>query len=164
MKYGDFSSLVQLGVGLHAGTALLQIYGEIGVQPLIRTLTRIRKLLEDGGVGDQSTVDNLDQLDTEFDIFRIQLFNEFKQYVIVNFAVAMVLIIILIVISYKADDFLYDAFSVIFVFISIFPALITLYTLWSNASRQLRPLKLRADALQRRALGMAGPSGRARTS
>jgi hypothetical protein len=49
--------------------------------------------------------------------------------------------------------------SVIFVFISVFPAPITLCALWSNASRQLRPLKLRADALQRRALGMAEPRG-----
>jgi hypothetical protein len=93
MKYGDFSSLVQLGVGLHAGTALLQIYGEIGVQPLIRTLTRIRKLLEGEVATEEPAVDNLDQLDTEFDIFRIQLFNEFKRYVIANFAVATVLII-----------------------------------------------------------------------
>ena len=32
MKYGDFSSLVQLGAGLHIGTAFLQVYGELGVE------------------------------------------------------------------------------------------------------------------------------------
>lgn len=163
MKYGDFSSLVQLGVGLHAGTALLQIYGEIGVQPLIRTLTRIRKFLEGEVAAEESAVDNLDQLDTEFDIFRIQLFNEFKRYVIANFVVATVLIIILIVISYKADDTLPDMLSVVFVFVSVLPAPITLCVLWSNASRQLRPLKLRADALERQVLGMT-PRGRTRVS
>ena len=44
IKYGDFSSLVQLGVGLHVGTALLQLYGELAVEPLTRTLDRTRTL------------------------------------------------------------------------------------------------------------------------
>ena len=49
MKYGDFSSVVQLGVGLHVGTALLQLYGELGVQPLVRVLNRTRSLLNRPG-------------------------------------------------------------------------------------------------------------------
>lgn len=44
MKYGDFSSVVQLGVGLHVGTVVLQLYGDIGLQPLNRALARLRSL------------------------------------------------------------------------------------------------------------------------
>ena len=36
--------VVQLGVGLHVGTALLQLYGELGVEPLARVLERTRSL------------------------------------------------------------------------------------------------------------------------
>ena len=44
MKYGDLASIVQLGVGLHVGTAVLQLYGELGVQPLERKISGIRRL------------------------------------------------------------------------------------------------------------------------
>lgn len=145
--------MVQLGVGLHAGTALLQIYGEIGVQPLIRTLTRIRKLLDDGAPGEESVVDDLDRLETDFDIFRIQLFNEFKKYVIIDLVIAAILIGVLVDVSYNADFSLSYELSVVFVFLSVFPAPMILGVLWFDASRQLRPLKNRADSLEQKALG-----------
>ncbi len=153
MRYGDFSSLVQLGVGLHAGTALLQIYGEIGIQPLVRTLGRVRSLVKDSDPLNESAVADFDQLEADFDIFRIQLFNEFKKYVVINFSMAAMLIVILIVVSYNAQEPLPDTLSVFFVFISVLPAPLTLGVLWFDASRQLRPLKSRADALEHRALG-----------
>ena len=65
---------------------------------------------------------------------------------------AALLIAILTVISYKVDDPLSDTLSVAFVFISIFPAPLTLGVLWFDASRQMRPLKAKADDLERRAL------------
>ena len=68
-------------------------------------------------------------------------------------SLAAVLIFILIVISYKAEDPLPVTLSVFFVFISVLPAPLTLTVLWIDASRQLRPLKNRADALEHRALG-----------
>jgi hypothetical protein len=151
MKYGDFASLVQLGVGLHAGTALLQLYGEIGMQPLMRTLSRIRSLVSDEA--SLSTKEDLEQLESDFDIFRIRLFNEFKKYVVINLAAATLLVAILVWISYKADNPLSDSLSVVFVLVSVFPAPATLGTLWFDASRQLRPLTGRANDLQSRALG-----------
>jgi hypothetical protein len=153
MKYGDFSSLVQLGVGLHAGTALLQIYGEIGVQPLVRTLSRIRQLLEEPNHVKEAIIEDLDQLDADFAIFRIQLFNEYKRYVVVNFVVAAVLVGILTLISYKSDDLLPELLSVLFASLSVLPAPMTLGALWWDASRELRPLKARADMAEQRALG-----------
>jgi hypothetical protein len=151
MKYGDFSSLVQLGVGLHAGTALLQIYGDIGIQPFVRTLTRIRQLLE-GTDPHVPAAEEFAQLESDFDIFRIQLFQEYRKYVVVNFAVAAVLMLLLVLIAYKADDPLSDVFSIFIVFGSIVPGPATVFILWCNASDQLAPLMARASALQAEAL------------
>ncbi len=151
MKYGDFSSLVQLGVGLHAGTALLQLYGDIGVQPFVRTLERIRELV---GTDDAAPAlkEQLEDLSSDFAIFRIELFNEFKKYVKYNFCAAAILIVILVVISYKAQDDISDGLTVLFSSASILPAFVTLGALWFDASQRLGPLKTRADALEDKAL------------
>jgi hypothetical protein len=152
MKYGDFASLVQLGVGLHAGTALLQIYGDIGLQPFERSLARLRKLARDADDTDPFK-EEVEVLDNDFDIFRIQLFNEFKKYVVINFIAAALLIMILVVISYKTDDRLSIEMSIFFTAASVLPAIISLVALWVSGSEQLRPLKARADRLEERALG-----------
>jgi hypothetical protein len=81
MKYGDFSSLVQLGVGIHLGTALLQLYGELGVQPLVRTIARIESLFVDETELPKDVEDELRRLECDFDIFKIRLFNEYKSFV-----------------------------------------------------------------------------------
>jgi hypothetical protein len=46
MKNGDLSSVVQLGVGLHVGTAVLQIFADFGVTPLERRIARVRTLFQ----------------------------------------------------------------------------------------------------------------------
>ena len=148
MKYVDFASLVQLGVGLHAGTALLQTYGEIGVQPFMRTLERIRALVDESEKEDDVVRDKFEELSANFDIFRIQLFNEFKKYVLINSLVAAVLVICLVIISYKAEASLSEGAAAFFVILSIAPAPITLGALWFDASQRLKPLKRRAETLE----------------
>jgi hypothetical protein len=150
MKYGDFSSLVQLGVGVHLGTALLQLYGEIGVQPLVRTLARVKMLVAEQS--EDAAAEEFSQLEADFDIFRIQLFNEFKKYIFVNSVAAGLLAVVLIVISYTAETEISESLSVFFVALSVLPAPFTLGILWFDASRQLRPLKVRADKLEQRCL------------
>jgi hypothetical protein len=150
MKYGDFSSLVQLEVGLHVGTALLQLYGEIGIQPFVRALHRIQELVDTGDAA--ALKEQLEDLSSDLAIFRIELFNEFKKYVKVNFCTALILIAILIIISYKAEDDIPDSLTVLFSSISILPAFATLGALWFDASKRLRPLKTRAEALEDKAL------------
>ena len=152
MKYGDFSSLVQLGVGLHVGTALLQHYSEIGVQPLIRTIARIKCLVE---VRDEAEVDfvgELTKIESDFDIFRIRLFNEYKLFIRINSLVALALVGLLIYISYFAQAFLSVEKSVFMVALSVLPGPITLGFLWYGASKELTPLKARADGLEQRVL------------
>jgi hypothetical protein len=153
MKYGDFSSLVQLGVGLHIGIALLQLYGELAVQPLVRMIARIRSLVSDDiDPVPQDLLDELNMLESDFDIFKIKLFNEFKKYVKINSAVAALLVIVLTFIAYKAQDTIAAWLSVFVVALSILPAPVTLAILWYDAARELRPIKSRADKLETRAL------------
>jgi hypothetical protein len=157
MKYGDFSSLVQLGVGLHVGTALLQLYGELGVQPLVRTIGRTRSLflVPEGERPPKTIEDELDRLESKYEIFKIQLFKEYRNHVAINSIVAIILAIILIILAFKADDPISENWEWTTVFMaafSIFPAPITLGVLWFDAGKRVKPMKAEADKLEKRAL------------
>lgn len=156
MKYGDFASLVQLGAGLHIGTALLQTYGEIGVAPLLRTLSRINSLMQELKGSNQALVDDLaeelDHINANFEIFRIQLFNEFKKYVVINSIVAVILVVALVMIAYKTGDDLSPEMAVFLIFASVVPGPLSVAVLWIDASHELAPLKKRADSLEQRCI------------
>jgi hypothetical protein len=153
MKYGDFSSLVQLGAGLHVGTALLQVYGELGVQPLVRTIVRIRSLFGDEKERPpKETEDELNKLESDFEVFKIRLFNEYKRYVKINSVVAVILVIMLIVLAYKAEDMISAELTIVIVALSVLPAPLTLGALWVDAAREIRPIVAQANDLERRAL------------
>jgi hypothetical protein len=157
MKYGEFSSLLQLGVALHVGTAVLQLYGELGVQPLLRAIARTRSLFV-GPERERPPTDieeDLDRLESRYEIFKIRLFKEYKKFVLGNSIVALVDAIILTVLAFKADDAITEAWqpvTALFVFISLFPAPVSLAVLWFDADRQVKPMKQEADALEKRAL------------
>jgi hypothetical protein len=157
MKYGDFSSVVQLGVGLHVGTAVLQLYGELGLQPLARTIARTRSLflVPDEERPPIAVKDQLDRIESKYEIFKIRLFNEYKKYVFLNSVVALLLAILLTVIAFKADDIVTDgweAVTALIVAMSLLPGPITLGVLWHDAEKQVRPMKQEADALEEKAL------------
>lgn len=157
MEYGDFSSVVQLGVGLHVGTALLQMYGELGVAPLVRTIGRLRSLFQapEGERPPKAQEDELDRLESKYEIFRIRLFQEYRKYVRINSIVAVALAIILVLIAYKAEDDVpagYEWTTVVMWALSLLPAPLTLAALWIDANRQVKPMKEEADDLEKRAL------------
>jgi hypothetical protein len=116
--------------------------------------TRIKTLINESDGRQEALAAELDQVDSDFNVFRIQLFNEFKKYVFINSLVAVLLIVGLIVISYMADEPLPITVSLIFVAASVLPAPITLGTLWFDASAQLRPLKTTADGALRSKVGI----------
>jgi hypothetical protein len=157
MKYGDFSSLVQLGVGLHVGTALLQMYGELGVAPLVRTIGRARSLFltPEGERPPKALEDELDRLESKYEIFKIRLFQEYRKYVRINSIVAIALAIILVVIAYKGQDDVtegYEWTTIVMFALSLLPAPLTLGALWIDANRQVKPMKDEADDLEKRLL------------
>jgi len=156
MKYGDFSSLVQLGIGLHIGTAILQLYGEIGAEPLVRTLARIKALvIEPTGSALADAKADYEQLASDYEIFKIRLFNEYKRYIKINSIVAALLTILLIVIAFKSDDLIEGDWVVItipIVALSVLPAIATLGSLWFEASQLVGPMRARANKLEMRVL------------
>jgi hypothetical protein len=157
MKYGDFSSLIQLGVGFHVGTALLQMYGELGIAPLVRTIGRVRSLFlaPEGERPTKALEEELDRLESKYEIFKIQLFQEYRKYVLSNSIVAFILAVILVVIAYKAQDDVgegYEWITAIMTALSLLPAPLTLGVLWVDANRQVRPMKGEADDLEKRSL------------
>lgn len=152
MKYADFMVLVQLGVGLHAGAALLQLYGDLGTQPLVRIFSRIRALLEECKEEREKIESRLHEIEAEFEFFKIRFFNEFKKYLIVNTSVAILLVVLLIFMSYSANAPLTGIVSVFIIAASFLPALVTLSAVLINARNQIKPIIEAARALQDEAM------------
>ena len=96
-------ALCNWGLASIFGTALLQLYGDLGVQPVVRSLARVRRLLGDEKVQLPFELElELHKLETDFEIFKIQLFNEYKFYVKINSLFAILLIILLVIIAYRS--------------------------------------------------------------
>jgi len=152
MKYDDFASLIQLGVGLNVGTAVLQLYAEIGLQPIVRTLDRIKRLAKDNTTVHDQCGEELDLIEGQFEVFRIRLFNQYRFSLIINAVAALALVAILIFISFAAESEISPELGVLFSALAILPAPVTLGVLWRNASTALTPLKNSASALQEKAL------------
>lgn len=152
MKYGDFSSLVQLGIGLNVGTALLQLYGEIGLQPMLRLLGRIKMLVEEDAQVSVACRDKLNALEGEFDVFRIRFFNQFKDLTLITTFVAVGLVIVLILISFIAERAVSVEIGLLLAAFSILPTPAILFVLWHNASKTLAPLLTKGKELEAQAL------------
>jgi hypothetical protein len=105
MSLGDFSSVVQLGVGLHAGTAILQSIAEFAGTPLTRRVERLRLLAEVKTKRDakyKKCFDDACDLLGDLEVKKVQFFNEYKQVVQVNAGVAIALCFLLAVIAFDA--------------------------------------------------------------
>ncbi len=157
MKYGDLSSVVQLGVGLHVGTAVLQMYGEFGIQPLERKIARIRSLfrMPENERPPAELEEELDRLESRCELFKIDFFNQYRWCVGIVSVVAVILAVFLTVIAFKAEDVVQDGhewFFVVATFLSFFPAPIILGVLWVDAKRRVRTLRRDAERIEERAL------------
>jgi hypothetical protein len=156
MKYGDFTSLVQLGVGLHVGTALLQLYGELGVEPLARVLERTRSLFAapEEERPPKPIEEELERLESRYEIFKIRLFQEYRKYVFFNLGAAGILAVILITLAFKTDDPITDGWewtAIMMSALSVLPGPLSLIVLWIDANRQVKPMRKTADELEMRA-------------
>lgn len=157
MKYGDLSSIVQLGVGLHVGTAVLQIYGELGFIPLERKLARTKALfrLPEDERPPSELEEEIERLESRYDLFKIDFFHQYSWFVKLNSIVAVLLAIVLVVVSVKADDVLqngYELFAVLAIGLSYMPAPLTLGALYMDARERVRSLEEEAARIEERAL------------
>jgi hypothetical protein len=157
MKYGDLSSIVQLGVGLHVGTAVLQLYSELGMAPMERRLARIRELFKllEGDCPSSELREELARLEGRYGLFKIDFFKQYRWLVTVNSIVAVVLVVFLIIIACKAGDVIrdgYEWFAVVAISLSFIPAPLMVGTLWWDARQRVDPLKKVADDIEARAI------------
>jgi len=157
MKYGDLSSIVQLGVGLHIGTAVLQLYGELGIAPLERRISRIRRLFRvpEAERPSRELEEELNLVESRYELFKIEFFREYRWCVVLNTAVAIALAVLLVVIALKADDQIsdgYEWFAVLAIATSYLPAPCIFGSLWVDAQRRVKPLEVKADGIEKRAL------------
>lgn len=154
MNVQDFASVVQLGVGLHAGSAILQIYGEIGLQPMIRSIDRLKSLADDKNFPpDVEYEERIREVSSAFDIFKIRMAKEYRGYLLVNALVAAFLTVALAVMAYTAQWEMPLVISVLLVALSTMPAPITLFSFWKDADQELRPLKAKVAAIEKALLG-----------
>jgi hypothetical protein len=157
MKYGDLSSIVQLGVGLHVGTAVLQLYSELGMAPMERRVARIRELfkLPDGDCPSPELREELARLEGRYGLFKIDFFKQYRWLVAINSIVAVVLAVFLIIIACKAGDPIrdgYEWFAVVAISLSFIPAPLMFGALWWDARRRVAPLKKIVDDIEARAI------------
>jgi hypothetical protein len=153
MTLGDFSSVVQLGVGLHAGTALLQSIADLTATPLSRRLRRLREISEAKLARNASFQDIHDQacdLAGDLEIKKVQFFNEFRKVVAVNTAVSGALALLLGVIAFFFGEEIDVGIGLLIALASFVPAPLSLGFLWSRWSANTVSLRESIDALHRR--------------
>lgn len=154
MTLGDFSSVVQLGVGLHAGTALVESITELTESPLSRRLSRLDRIAEakvkSGRPGAQDLYDQASDLLGDLEIKKVQFFNEYKTVVEVNAAVAIVLALLLSVISFLYGEEINFIIGLLVVLASLGPASASLVFLWSRWKSNTTSLRDSTETLHKK--------------
>jgi hypothetical protein len=153
MTLGDFSSLVQLGVGLHAGTALLESITELTESPLSRRLSRLHKIAEaklnSKNSGAQDLYDHASDLIGDLEVKKVQFFNEYKEVVAVNAAVAIILALLLALIAFLFSEETHFVIGFLITLASLGPASASLLFLWSRWKSNTAILRESVDSLHR---------------
>jgi hypothetical protein len=140
MKLSDFSSVLQLGVGLHAGTVLLQAIAEFASAPMSHRIERLarvaqlrRQRFEHDGK-DTSAIEAIqsDILDAQsaLELKKVWFFMEYKIAAAMNSIVALTLFGFLVWAAIVADYEVSPRLAFLIVFLSAGPAILSLLTLW----------------------------------
>ena len=143
MNLGDFSSVVQFGAALHAGTAILQSVTEFAGTPLSRRIERLRLLAEVKAKRDRKyskCFDDACDLLGDLEVKKVQFFNEYKQVVLINGGVAISLCFLLAILAFFAKASIPVAIGLSIVALSFVPApilLLFLHKRWTANTKSL---------------------------
>lgn len=160
MKVQDFFSVVQLGVGVHAGTAILQLSGEFGIAPVERRIENMRPWLENERVQfDQNPnavieeklseyEDKLNRIDADIAITKIQFQNLYKRCISISFGFGALLLFILSIMSFVADSDISEIVGLFIVFLCFVPALMIYIIIDHKVSQALLPVINRLSKLE----------------
>jgi hypothetical protein len=159
MKLNDFSSVLQLGVGLHTGTVLLQSVAEFASSPMTIRLARLAKIAElrcnaKGGSSDSCEVLHEQALDLQADLEtkKVQFFNEYRIAAKLNACVAVLLFAVLAWAAIDSDAMVSVSLAAFLIGLSFAPAAISLIVLWRRWQRNTESLRKQIDELDRRLL------------
>jgi len=164
MRLGDFSSVLQLGVGLHVGTAVLQSIVEFASGPTSNRIERLTKLatlrrmrFEKGDSENLKAAlalenDALDALAT-LELKKVQFFNEYRIAAIVNTCAAAILFVLLVWAAVKADIAIGYCLGSVMVFLGCAPAVLSLATLWYRWHTNTSDIRRSIKTIERKLLG-----------
>lgn len=140
MQLSDFSSVLQLGVGLHAGTVLLQAIFEFASAPMTAKLERFAKFAAlrrdkmtkrgDDPTAIEEVEGRILDAQSSLEVKKVQFFNEYKTAAKINTAVSVLLFCLLVWAAIKPAHDVYWWLQVGIVFLSAGPALLSLCILW----------------------------------
>jgi hypothetical protein len=133
------------------------LYGELGVVPLERRISRIRRLFRvpEPERPSPELEEELNWVESRYELFKIEFFREYRWCVVLNTVVALVLAALLVLIAIRADDQISDGhewFAVFAIATSYLPAICIFGSLWIDAQRRVKPLEAKADSIEKRAL------------
>jgi hypothetical protein len=145
MNLQDFFSIVQLGVGIHAGTAILQLSGELGVTPVERRIDDIEVWIrreKERGFELVADTDQLELLRVDLILFRTRYDRLYRRSIHRTFLFGCLITLMLAVMSFFAQCEICVWAGLAIVAFSILPAAIIFARLWRVSSRALEPIKV----------------------
>jgi hypothetical protein len=150
MKVQDFFSIVQLGVGIHVGTAILHLIGEFGVAPVERRIENIAMWLreESAGIKLEDEEEELKDIQLLVHIYKTEYTNEYRKLAIGMIGVAGVLAFALAIMSFVADSDISIVVGLGLVLLSFVPAMIAFAYMLQKATAALAPIIRQVDGME----------------
>jgi hypothetical protein len=151
MKVQDFFSIVQLGVGIHVGTAILHLIGEFGVAPVERRIENIAMWLREesaAGIKLEDEEEELKDIQLLVHIYKTEYTNEYRKLAIGMIGVAGVLAFALAIMSFVADSDISIVVGLGLVLLSFIPATIAFAYMLQKATAALEPIIRQVDGME----------------
>jgi hypothetical protein len=140
----DFFTVVQLGVGIHAGTAILQLSGEFGIAPVERRVDNIARWLgeereENNILSEQE--DQLKAIKARIYIYKLQYAYVYRKQVYIMLGFAAGLLFCLDIMSFVAEADISLLIGLSLVLLCVFPAALYFAYLWQQSTAALAPIE-----------------------
>lgn len=163
----DFFSIVQLGVGIHAGTAILQLSGELGVGPVERRVNSLQLWLEEekAEIGEKAAAqekqleefdERLSILRTDISIYRVRYERLYRRSIYGTFGFAGGLSFTLAIMSFLADSDISIVLGLLLVLLCFVPATLIFANLWQVSSNALTSIRQKVTDLENRLVQPGG--------
>ncbi|WP_431204378.1 hypothetical protein ACQ86E_04455 [Bradyrhizobium betae] len=159
MSLSDFSSVLQLGVGFHAGTALLQPILEFASAPIVARAERLARVAELRVVrlqrtgnphsGAEALLNDLNDLRGVLALDRVLFFQEYRIAAGANAIFALVLYGLLSWAAMKPDHNVGPLLAIFLIGLSAGPALASLSILWWRWRTNTSSIEKKLDIIQK---------------